>query len=236
MAVLNPGGINLCAAPPADKSTQILPWVKYLATIVPPALQRLKNRTGGTAPPPITQQQRSWLTAIGLLDLVAYTLFSLAYFSCGAALSNLLLAACGQVLTALSTVLFLKQRLTRGQWLGISLIVAGLAMRAAPSGGGGGSNGGVALSREQWVGVGMILGAACLYTAVGLLYERLTKGVAKPPPHTEVMWHTSKLGRSGCAGGRGQVLWDRSMHLRGHSTAHFLGSHPFVASTHPQPR
>ncbi len=117
---------------------------------------------------PLTAQQRSWLTIIGVLDIVAYTLFSLAYFSCGAGLSNLLLAASAQILTALSTRFLLKRRLNRGQWTGIGIIVGGLALRALPDRGASASASAakVALQAEQWRGVMMILAAACLYTTV----------------------------------------------------------------------
>ena len=194
---------------------------RYTATIVPAAVSRWKasqgqqSRTFGkpTATQQgkqqqsrpsvqLTAQQRSWLTIIGILDVVAYSLFSLAYFSCGAALSTLLLAASAQVFTALSTRFLLKRRLNRGQWLGIATIVAGLALRALPkdsaSAAGAAkasSPSAAALHAEQWRGMVMILVAACLYTGVGNLYERLTSGIAAPPPHSEVMWHTSKLGR-----------------------------------------
>lgn len=68
-----------------------------------------------------------------------------------------------QILTALSTVLVLKRRLSRGQWMGIACIVAGLALRALP---GGGSAGGTELHAEQWVGAAMIVVSACLYTVL----------------------------------------------------------------------
>lgn len=101
-----------------------------------------------------------------------------------------------QVLTALSTRFLLRQRLNRGQWTGIALIVAGLGMRALPAGG----QPGWGLHAEQWAGVAMVLVSACLYTVVGVLYEKLAKGAAKPPPHTEVLWHTSKWGERGGSG------------------------------------
>ncbi|GAB4819412.1 hypothetical protein N2152v2_006458 [Parachlorella kessleri] len=195
---------------------------RYTATIVPAALSRWsasrpqRGTTQSSGKPPaqattrqrqqsrpstqLTAQQRSWLTIIGVLDVVAYSLFSLAYFSCGAALSTLLLAASAQVLTALSTRFLLKRRLNRGQWLGIETIIAGLALRALPAGGTSvaaakaSSPSAAALHADQWRGVVMILVAACLYTGVGNLYEKLTSGTGVPPPHSEVMWHTSKLG------------------------------------------
>lgn len=68
--------------------------VKFTGVLVPAALNRVRR---GKHVPPITPHQKAWLTVIGLLDVVAYTLFSLAYYSCGAALSTLLLAAASQV-------------------------------------------------------------------------------------------------------------------------------------------
>lgn len=105
------------------------------------------------------------LWPIGVPDTQSCSLFHTCSSSCGphAHPTHPPTPPSFQILTALSTVLVLKRRLSRGQWMGIACIVAGLALRALP---GGGSAGGTELHAEQWVGAAMIVVSACLYTVL----------------------------------------------------------------------
>ena len=188
----------------ADKSAHVVPWVKFSSTL----LYALVSRRSAPTPQPTARQLRL-MGLVGLLDAAAYTTYCVGFYICGATLSGILLPGLSQVLTATATRFVLGRHLSRGQALGISCVLAGLATRALPpelfgqtstagAAGVASKAAGSAEEREQLLGAGLIALSAVLYSGLGITYDKLVRGAGeKPPAHADVMWHTSKLGKQG---------------------------------------
>ena len=186
----------------ADKSAHVVPWVKFSSTL----LYALVSRRSAPTPQPTARQLRL-MGLVGLLDAAAYTTYCVGFYICGATLSGILLPGLSQVLTATATRFVLGRHLSRGQALGISCVLAGLATRALPpelfgqtstagAAGVASKAAGSAEEREQLLGAGLIALSAVLYSGLGIAYDKLVRGAGeKPPAHADVMWHTSKLGQ-----------------------------------------
>eukprot|EP00887_Chlorella_sp_A99_P001819 scaffold19.g1819.t1 len=190
-----------------DPSTHIVPWVRFTATLLFAAVARW-----GAPRCRHSAEQERLMWWIGLFDAMAYTAFCLGFVICGATLSGLLLAGINQVLTAAATRFLLGRRLSWGQLSGNACVMVGLLIRGLPpslfggaAGAGGGAKGG---GGEQQLATGMayIVLSSCLYSGLGIAYDKLVKAsLQAPPSHADIMWHTSKLGF--CAASSYQVLY-----------------------------
>jgi drug/metabolite transporter (DMT)-like permease len=173
-----------------NPSAHILPWVKFAATMV---FAAASSRIAPRHTP--TLRQRRLMQAIGILDAVAYVNFCIGFAPCGATLASVVLAASGQVFTAVAARFLLSKRLTGWQTIAIALVCLGLAVRAIPYNVGNAAST-VQLSWELKRGMAHVVLAGFLYSLLGVAYESLMVPQAgqPPPPHGNVLWHTSQIG------------------------------------------
>ena len=181
----------------AKPEAHILPAVKFFASLIFAALGKWK---GPSVARPPTRRQQSLMALIGVLDASAYVCFCVGFALCGASLSSLVLAAAGQLFTALATRFVLKKRLSTPQVLAVSLVAAGLVLRILPS-----SYFGLTSNTRTTItstiantdtrGIVMITIAALLYSALGVAYELLV--TAGAPPYPDILWHISMVGALG---------------------------------------
>jgi drug/metabolite transporter (DMT)-like permease len=169
----------------AHTSAHIVPWVKFASTLAAAAAARAR------APPyATTTRQRRLMLLIGALDAAAYAAFCVGFAAVGAAAANVLLAGASQLATALASRFVLGRRLGRAQLAALALVLAGLALRAAPAPGGAS-----ALGAVDPAGAALVLGAGLLYAALGVAYEMLVRASAgAAPPHAVVLWSTARVG------------------------------------------
>ena len=107
-------------------SVQALAWVKYASTLfVSLADSAIRpQHSKGPAQTPSSNvstksaqqsKKRKLMLLIGCIDVIAYAAFCTGFAYCGAAISTLMLAAGGQIFTAVLSRFVLKKHLTKQQ-------------------------------------------------------------------------------------------------------------------------
>lgn len=70
------------------------------------------------------------LLIMGALDLASYAIFNLGFAACGSALATVVLAASGQITTALISVLVLRRTLSLKHIAAVAVVTVGLVLRS----------------------------------------------------------------------------------------------------------
>lgn len=78
----------------------------------------------GSRTSPRSAKQKQLMLVIGCIDVMAYAAFCIGFAYCDGAIATLLLAAGGQLFTALMSKYILKKSLSRGQLLGVCCTAA----------------------------------------------------------------------------------------------------------------
>ena len=193
----------------AKPEAHIFPTVKFLASLIFAAFGKWST------PPaiiPPNSRQRHLMTLIGILDAAAYVSFCIGFTHAGATLANIVLAATGQVFTALATRFILGKKLSLGQFLAIGCVGLGLVIRALPStifgsklnippstaAAGAGAAATAITQSNTLLGVGFIVLAALLYSSLGIAYEALmAANNGNVPAYPDILWHISTVGAVG---------------------------------------
>ena len=109
-------------------SVQALACVKYLSTLavsVADFVLAASPQTGADIPAKACRsarhpRQRQLILVIGCIDVTAYAAFCTGFAYCDGALATLVLAAGGQIFTAIMSKYILKKPLSKGQVVGVS--------------------------------------------------------------------------------------------------------------------
>jgi drug/metabolite transporter (DMT)-like permease len=134
------------------------------------------------------------LLLMGMLDLASYAIFNIGYAAAGSALAAVVLAATGQICTAVLSVSLLHRRLCRKHVAAVVIVTLGLVLRSADdidissmarllsgftAAGAAGkdsssSSGAVGSAEGSGVfGVGCVALSALLFSVLGCMYEVL---------------------------------------------------------------
>jgi len=212
----------------AKPEAHLMPCVKFSASLIFAAFGKWKSHRAAV---PANPKQRRLMGLIGVLDAAAYVSFCAGFSYCGTSLSNLVLAAAGQLFTALATRFILKKHLSLGQVAAIGCVALGLFIRALPasyfSTGSSSSNPSSYFSlanlfdienynKDTLYGVGFVLIAAVFYSSLGVTYEALMSesvSGSSPPPYPEILWHISSIGAAGALSYQTLVVFPRSQEL-----------------------
>ena len=106
-------------------SVQALACIKYASTLLVSLLDSsmrpspLRQVGAGSRTSPHSAKQKQLMLVIGCIDVMAYAAFCIGFAHCDGAVATLVLAAGGQIFTALMSKYILKKSLTRGQLLGV---------------------------------------------------------------------------------------------------------------------
>lgn len=124
---------SMCLQHFTKDSVQALAWVKYASTLIVSlagsAMQtqqaarpgsRLQNNASSPQQPLQKVKQKRLMLLVGCIDVIAYATFCTGFAYCGAAISTLLLAAGGQICTAILSRVVLKKHLTKQQVTSVS--------------------------------------------------------------------------------------------------------------------
>lgn len=118
-------------------SVQALACIKYASTLLVSLLDSsLRPSPQGQARKgskslPHSAKQKQLMLVIGCIDVMAYAAFCIGFAYCDGAVATLVLAAGGQIFTALMSKYILKKSLTRGQLLGVCCTFADCPEHAA---------------------------------------------------------------------------------------------------------
>lgn len=189
----------------------LFPTVKFIASLVFATFAKWRGPPSLIPPNP---RQRRLMTLIGVLDAAAYLCFCIGFTHTGTTLANLVLAAAGQLFTALATRFILRKHLSRGQLAAIACVGLGLAIRALPASifisssssklkataAGASSTHSSSGVGSVW-GVAFIVFSALLYSGLGIAYEALmAANNGKAPAYPDILWHISIVGATGAIG------------------------------------
>ena len=111
-------------------SVQALACIKYASTLLVSILDSSVRRSPqrpvgiGSTTSARSAKQKQLMLVIGCIDAMAYAAFCIGFAYCDGAVATLVLAAGGQIFTALMSKYILKKSLTRGQLLGVCCISA----------------------------------------------------------------------------------------------------------------
>ena len=106
-------------------SVQALACIKYLSTLLvsltDSALRPSSQGQSVSQPRQVARspKQKQLILVIGCVDVMAYAAFCTGFAFCDGAIATLVLAAGGQIFTAIMSKYILKKQLTRGQVLGV---------------------------------------------------------------------------------------------------------------------
>jgi drug/metabolite transporter (DMT)-like permease len=124
------------------------------------------------------------LLYVGVLDVGCYGLYNLGFAWCGSAVATIVLAASGQITTAVLSVLILKRQLRARHLAAVGIVTVGLVLRSmddllagsllnSNSKAGGSSSGS---SSRQTQGALLVVASALLFSILGIIYERRSEG------------------------------------------------------------
>ena len=104
---------------------QALACIKYVSTLLvsllDSSLRSSPGRQGraGSKTSPRSAKQKQLMLVIGCIDVMAYAAFCIGFAYCDGAVATLVLAAGGQIFTAILSKYIMKKSLTQGQLLGV---------------------------------------------------------------------------------------------------------------------
>ncbi|KAL3159647.1 hypothetical protein ABBQ38_010057 [Trebouxia sp. C0009 RCD-2024] len=190
-------------------SVQALACIKYVSTLLVSLLDSsLRSSSGGqgragSRAPPRSAKQKQLMLVIGCIDVMAYAAFCIGFAYCDGAVATLVLAAGGQIFTAILSKYIMKKSLTQGQLLGVALVCIGLCMRGIPSAlssAKGDMSLDVEATQRMYVGLASLVFAALAYSLLGVMYQTLVSVGENPPSHGEIMLQASLIGLASMAG------------------------------------
>ena len=106
-------------------SVQALACIKYVSTLLVSVSDSSMRPSpqghfgAGSTTSPRSAKQKQLMLVIGCIDVMAYAAFCFGFAYCDGAVATLVLAAGGQIFTALMSKYILKKSLTRGQIFGV---------------------------------------------------------------------------------------------------------------------
>lgn len=193
---------------------QLLVLARYVFTFASSLVMYLQDRNSMAGPASCTSHTNSssgsaWLLThrskvkllllfMGMLNLASYGIFNLGFAACGSALASVVLAASGQITTALISLAVLHRRLSGRHMASVAVVTAGLVLRSLDevqlplkgtspdtansrddsiSGGiNSSSNSSKGASTDEThvlYGVGCVVVSALLFSILGCMYEVL---------------------------------------------------------------
>jgi drug/metabolite transporter (DMT)-like permease len=111
------------------------------------------------------------LIVVGFLDVGCYSLYNIGFAWCGSALATIVLAASGQIATAVLSVLILKRQLRARHLAAVSVVTVGLVLRSMDdilAGTLASSNS----DSKQTTGALLVVVSALLFSILGIVYEK----------------------------------------------------------------
>ena len=185
-----------------NPGAQLQTLSKYIFTFLISSVVSLFNRPSTpsptpnpTAPNPKTPQRTLFahlaLLAIGIFDVLGYGLYIYGFAACGSAMSTIIMAAAGQLCTAVLSVTLLKRQLSKQHAAAVALVAFGLMLRSgnrifttSSSGTSSSTSGTGSYSAAE--GVALVALASVLYSCLGVLYEHMMTTHAGVFTHTQV--------------------------------------------------
>jgi len=187
-----------------NPKAQLLTVVRYLCTFGLSAVlvhreKRLKTSTSRPQPQPgqpataaDTQLQRRrplLLLLIGCLDVGCYSVYNLGFALCGSAVATVVLAATGQIATAIFSVLALKRQLRLRHVMAVVIVTIGLVLRSMDdllAGSSPSSKASSAQHSRQAYGVLCVMLSALLFSILGVLIEMRSEAPGRKPSQAQV--------------------------------------------------
>jgi drug/metabolite transporter (DMT)-like permease len=116
------------------------------------------------------------LLCVGLLDVGCYALYNIGFAWCGSALATIVLAASGQIATAVLSVLVLKRELRARHLAAVSIVTVGLVLRSMDDILAGSLTDAKSVdssqSSKQTYGALLVVVSALLFSILGVIYEK----------------------------------------------------------------
>jgi drug/metabolite transporter (DMT)-like permease len=138
------------------------------------------------------------LVCVGFLDVGCYALYNIGFAWCGSALATIVLAASGQIATAVLSVLLLKRQLRMRHLAAVSIVIVGLVLRSMDdilAGNLGAKSVDSDQGSKQAYGALLVVVSALLFSILGVIYEMRSEGPNKNMSQAQV-----SKGGSGAAG------------------------------------
>lgn len=182
-----------------DPQAQLLTLMRYLCTCGLSALlvarerlsqPRALNTTPSKAAPaaaagPKPRTIMLILIFVGLLDVGCYSAYNIGFAWCGSALATIVLAASGQIATAILSVLVLKRQLRARHLAAVSVVIIGLVLRSMDD-----ILAGNLASRKsdskQTYGALLVVLSALLFSILGIVYENRSESPDRKVSHAQV--------------------------------------------------
>lgn len=113
------------------------------------------------------------LIIVGLLDAGCYSLYNVGFAWCGSALATIVLAASGQIATAVLSVLVLKRQLRARHLAAVTVVTIGLVLRPMDDILAGNLSSSSSNSdSKQTYGALLVVASALLFSILGVVYEK----------------------------------------------------------------
>jgi drug/metabolite transporter (DMT)-like permease len=184
---------KVASSPDVDPALHVIPAAKWTSTAIVSLLAHTGMAGGQRAGSHIEKQAGAkikvkMLTGVlGALDCAAYSLFCLGLGSCGAATAGVVLPAMGHILTALFSVTFLRNSISRRRALAVVMVFLGVLVK------GWEVHTWASMDMGAWVGFGYLALASLCYSSMGILYESLVR-FGSAPRHVTITLYSSIIG------------------------------------------
>jgi drug/metabolite transporter (DMT)-like permease len=159
--------------------------------------------------PAVPAKVKIILLLMGMLDLASYAIFNIGYAAAGSALAAVVLAATGQICTAVLSVAILHRRLSRKHIAAVAIVTMGLVLRSADdidissiarlvtgfkagatASSSSSSNAAGGMGGSAMFGVGCVALSALLFSVLGCMYEVLMNAdEGHSVTQAQVGWH-----------------------------------------------
>lgn len=141
-------------------------------TSKPTAAKAKKNASSSSSKPgPKPYVILLILVFVGFLDVGCYSLYNLGFALCGGAVASIVLAASGQIATALLSVVLLKRQLRLRHLAAVTIVTLGLVLRSADDVMAGTLRSSAADSKQAY-GALLVVLSALLFSILGVIYEK----------------------------------------------------------------
>lgn len=158
-----------------------------------PPTKPTKAATQKTAPAgPKPRVMLLVLLCVGLLDVGCYSLYNIGFAWCGSALATIVLAASGQIATAVLSVLVLKRELRARHLAAVSIVTVGLVLRSMDDILAGSLTAAKSVdsshSSKQTYGALLVVVSALLFSILGVIYEKRSEIQERKLTQAQVCW------------------------------------------------
>lgn len=136
------------------------------------------------------------LVFVGFLDVGCYALYNIGFAWCGSALATIVLAASGQIATAVLSVVVLKRQLRVRHLAAVSIVIVGLVLRSMDdilAGNLGAKAADSDQGSKQAYGALLVVVSALLFSILGVVYEMRSEGPNRKVSQAQVS-SASELG------------------------------------------